>query len=90
MNKNYRPLIFGILLILFVGAFAGGSHVVSASDSSTTVNKPVFIWMFGYTGNSFFPQSQLKVDPSQAISAAQQMSNSVGKSNLRIVGALGL
>jgi hypothetical protein len=84
-------MILAILLLLVAGGFAANGAVSSyASNSAPSVNKPVFVWMFGYTGDAFYPQSQLGLSPAQTISIAQQISAKVGKDNLRIVSSVGL
>jgi hypothetical protein len=89
---NSKVIVLTILGLLAIGAFAsaGGTPFATASNSSSQVNKPVFVWIFGYTGNAFYPQSQLGVSPAQTISIAQQISAKVGKNNLRLVCVLGL
>jgi hypothetical protein len=92
MNFNLRLTVLIVLSLLVLSGFVSvsGARIASASSTSPTVSKPVFIWMFGYTGNSFYPQSQLGLSQAQTISVAQQVSARVGKTNLRIVCALGL
>ncbi len=64
------------------------SSTSSSSNSTTTTIKtsaPVFVWLFGYVGDEFYPQMQLGLYPSSVIAIAQNLSALVGPSNLRIV-----
>jgi hypothetical protein len=81
------------LLFAFVNFNSTGSQFFSSASSSnstcgTTSPRPVFVWMFGYVGDYYWPQFNNSVAPQQMISTAQSISNSVGKANLRIVGAV--
>lgn len=61
-----------------------GTPVVSA-----LANRPVFVWMFGYSGDSFLPQQELGLTPQNVVSAVQNISNAVGSANLRLVNIVG-
>lgn len=82
-NPAKATLAVFSLTILCLVSFAG-TPVVSA-----TANRPVFVWLFGYTGDNFLPQQELGVTPQNLLSAVQNISASVGSSNLRLVDAVG-
>lgn len=83
-----RMVLVGILVFLFAASLQLGAESAFAKTSSTKV--PVFVWMFGYTGDYFLPQTQLGITPSQTVSVAQTISSDVGgASSLRLVGVVG-
>jgi hypothetical protein len=77
------------LCFLFLGGFLAFASPVYASSGSSAASKPVFVWMFGYTGDTFVPQSQLGISTTQFVSQVKSISNAVGKSNLRLVSVIG-
>jgi hypothetical protein len=60
-----------------------------ASTGSSSVTKPVFVWLFGYTGDTFMPSAQLHLTQSQVVARAKAVSSAVGSGNLRLVSAIG-
>lgn len=83
-----RILLFATISFLILGSLVSGSVDVRAS--SGTANRPVFVWLFGYTGQYFLPQTQgLGITPTATISAVKTLSTKVGKSNLVLVSAVG-
>jgi hypothetical protein len=84
-----------LLSFVFLGFGSSAFFASSAASSSNypacnnnAVQRPVFVWMFGYVGDVFYPQTNNSLSPSQMISAAQSISSSVGKANLRLVGSV--
>jgi hypothetical protein len=87
-----RIFVVSCLVLLFsVSLFGAASAYVQSSvhSSSQNVTKPVFVWLFGYTGDYFFPQTQLKISIQQVVSAARAVSQAVGSSNVRLVAVVG-
>jgi len=82
------------LLTLFIGTMLGngiqadGSHRLILA-SNALANRPVFVSMFGYTGNYFLPQTQLNITSAQTIQAVKNISRAVGKGNLNVVSVVG-
>lgn len=85
-------MVSGVLLILLVSAgysnFGLFSSAATVTSTCNTPVRPVFVWMFGYVGDSFYPLTNNSVTPSEMISEAQSISNSVGASKLRIISAV--
>ncbi len=57
-------------------------------NSSVTVSDPVYIWFFGYIGNTFYPQYELNISTQAMISTAKNLSETFGKNNLVLVTAV--
>jgi hypothetical protein len=89
MRNLFRISVVIALALLFVGGYIVGFSPTYAYSGSSTVNKPVFVWMFGYTGDTFTPQSQLGLSQSYLVSQVKTISSAVGKSNLRLVAVVG-
>jgi hypothetical protein len=88
MVSLYRVLLVGALVFMFAASMQLGSQS-SFAKTSPGPKVPVFVWLFGYTGDTFFPQTQLGVSVAQTVSIAQTVSSAVGASNLRLVGVVG-
>jgi hypothetical protein len=87
MRRFFKSSILFVLAILFVGGFVTSALPANASSCP---NKPVFVWLFGYTGDIFFPQSQLGVSVSSVVAEAKAISSAVcGASHLRLVSVVG-
>jgi hypothetical protein len=48
----------------------------------------VFIWFFGYIGNTFFPQAELNISQQSMVAAAKNLSAALGRNNLVLVTAV--
>jgi hypothetical protein len=81
-----------LLIFAFISYSNPASSFYSSGSSSasacSTPARPVFVWMFGYVGNYYYPQTNNSVTPAEMISAAKNISGVVGASNLRIVEAV--
>jgi hypothetical protein len=90
-----------VLLILTIGLLAVTSFPILIQDSgvyqsqaiSTNNNvlgstTPVYIWFFGYVGNSFYPTTDLGITQQQMLSAAKNLSETFGKQNLVLVSSV--
>lgn len=74
---------------LFTSFSTASSGSVSAGPSvSQTPPHPVYVWLFGYVGSTFYPQTELDLSVNQVLQVAQNLSNAVGKSNLNILTAV--
>lgn len=51
-------------------------------------NDPVYVWLFGFVGNTFYPQTQLGLTQQQVIDVAKNLCAAVGKQNLNILTAV--
>lgn len=58
---------------------------VSTAASGSSSPGPVFVWMFGYVGDTFWPQANQSITPAETIQLAANLSEAVGAQNLRIV-----
>jgi hypothetical protein len=90
MGRNVsRISILLVALMLFAfPSFLGQTlafSTVQSPASSTTSSGPVFVWMFGYVGDTFWPQANQSITPQETIQLAANLSAAVGASNLRIV-----
>jgi hypothetical protein len=84
-----KVVLVGVLVLIVVGGLQLGALSVFASTPATS-SKPVFVWMFGYTGDYFYPQTQLGISVAQTVNAAKRISSDVGGSgNLRLIGVVG-
>jgi hypothetical protein len=86
--KSTTRITIVICLALFVfPAFVGPSVVNSPFhiSSAATTKGPVFVWMFGYIGDTFWPLANQSITPQQTISLAANLSAKVGAANLRLV-----
>lgn len=63
-------------------AYSPSSYSVENYSLST---QPVFVWMFGYIGNLFYPQTQLNLTQQDLVNAAKNISLEVGQQNLQLV-----
>jgi hypothetical protein len=82
-----------LVLILFVSSSVGYSSATSSHSSNPQTTKaasggPVYVWLFGYVGNTFYPQTQLGLTPTQVLNVAKNLSNTFGKQNLVILTAV--
>jgi len=49
---------------------------------------PVFVWLFGYTGDSFLPEAQLGITQDTLVNVTKNLAATFGKDNLRVVTAV--
>ena len=49
---------------------------------------PIFVWLFGYTGDVFVPEIQLGISPDMLVNVTKDLALNFGKDNLRIVTAV--
>ena len=82
MIKRSVVIVVIIATVLLVPAF------VQTQEASAQSSGPIFVWMFGYVGDVFYPQAQLGLSQHQLINTAHALSNDFGKSNLEIVTAV--
>jgi hypothetical protein len=61
---------------------------LSSSSAQSKLAQPVYVWLFGYVGNTFYPQTQLNLTQSQVLQVAENLSKAVGKNNLNILTAV--
>jgi hypothetical protein len=88
MVSPSRVAFVGALVFLFAASLQLGSQSAFATTSAS--KEPVFVWVFGYTGDSFFPQTELGITTSQTVSIAKTLSSDVGgSSSLRLIGVVG-
>ena len=74
---------------MLAGTVQLGAQSVFAAKTPAA-KTPVFVWMFGYTGDSFYPQTELGLSTAQTVSVANTISSAVGGSSvLRLVGVVG-
>ncbi len=92
-----------LIAIMFLPTFFGGLLIssnssgvaVGYSNSNTLYTTPTiniqhtaFIWFFGYIGNTFYPQTELRLSQNAMINEAKNLSNTFGKSNLVLLTAV--
>jgi hypothetical protein len=89
-RRAKKCLLFGLLFSLFFSSSVflsqDPSSFVSASskgnNSNRTTSQPVYIWFFGYVGNTFYPEYQLNLSQKTMISLAKNLSQTFGRKNL--------
>lgn len=60
----------------------------SSSSGSETVSEPVYAWLFGYVGNTFYPTLQLNLSQQTMINTAKTLGDRFGKDNLVLLPAV--
>jgi hypothetical protein len=90
MNMN-KTFVISLLMTLMLSSIVTGLPVTAAtvSGSSSSNIRPVFAWMFGYTGQYFLPNVQLGISPKQVIAEAKSISKVVGAANLTLISVVG-
>ncbi len=73
---------------LFSSGLSQANAASSLVSNTTTVSAPVYIWFFGYIGNTFFPAHELELSQSAVIKVAQNLSETFGKQNLMLMTAV--
>jgi hypothetical protein len=70
-------------------AFSESNAQTSLANSNTTVvSQPIYIWFFGYIGNTFWPQTTLNLNQANLINAAKNLSLTFGRQNLVLMTAV--
>jgi hypothetical protein len=95
---KFRCLIIFLLLLLVplfsqTGAtYPNGYSFASSGDAANRIsmnsqntansNQKTYVWFFGYIGDTFYPEYQLGINQSTMVQVAENLSQTLGKSNL--------
>jgi hypothetical protein len=64
--------------------FQNFTNIMVATDHPRSVD-PIFVWLYGYVGDYFYPETNLSLTPQELIDVAANLSYAVGSTNLRLV-----
>jgi hypothetical protein len=80
VSKTNLSLKFASLIVLSLFASTSSIGVSIVHSEASTPSVQVFVWFFGYVGDSFYPQTTLGITQQEMLSAAANMQQALGPS----------